>query len=208
MLLLASLANGDDANPDVRPAKKEHAEGAAQKPATAQAEPQPTRKKPSDADREEAALTLVREHHSDLVELLKRLKATKQKEYRQAIKELYRESERLEAVRQRDPERYKLELRAWQLDSRIRLLTARLSLEDRAELEENLKAALAERADARLAQKKLERVRLTARLEKLDDEIGNFASRRDADLKRNFDRLLRAAQKARPKSNPVKSGDP
>jgi len=200
ILLLTSLAYGDDEPP----ARKEKPE-AVQK--SAKAEAKPAKKKSADAEHEDAALLLVREHHPDLVELLKRLKGTKEKEYQQAIKELYRESERLEAARQRDPERYKLELRAWQLDSRMRLLTAKLSLEDRAELQEDLKAALGERADVRLAQKKLERERLTARVQKLDDEIANFASQRDADLKRNFDRLLRTAEKARPKRNKEKPGD-
>ncbi|HET6881368.1 MAG TPA: hypothetical protein VFI31_14495 [Pirellulales bacterium] len=154
--------------------------------------------KPSNDDREQAALVLVREHHPDLVELLQRLKATKKKEYQQAVKELYRDSQRLENVRERDPERYGLELRAWQLDSRIRLLTARLSLEDRPELQEELKAALTERADVRLTQRELERDRLTARLKKLEEEISSLTTHRDEEVQRTFDRLLRTAVKARP----------
>jgi hypothetical protein len=152
----------------------------------------------SDSEREEAAFVLVREHHPDLVNLLERLKATKKNEYQQAVKELYRDSQRLEGARERDPERYKLELRAWQLDSRIRLLTAKLSLEDRPELQEDLKAAIAERSDVRLAQKELERDRTAARLKKLDEEIGNLTAGRDDELKRTLDRLLRVAEKARP----------
>jgi hypothetical protein len=151
----------------------------------------------TDAEREEAALAFVREHHPDLVDLLKRLKGTKENEYRQAIKELSRDSKRIDALRDRDPDRYKLELRAWQLDSGIRLLAAKLSLEDRPEWQEDLKVALAERADVRLAQLKLERKRVTARLKKLDAEIDNFASQREASLKRNFDRLMGTAEKAR-----------
>ncbi|MGH7139464.1 MAG: hypothetical protein ACREHD_27275 [Pirellulales bacterium] len=153
--------------------------------------------KPSEAEREQAAMALVREHHPDLVELLQRLKATKEKDYRQAVRELYRDSQRLENLRQRDQDRYELELRAWQLTSRIRLLTAKLSLEDRPELQEELKAALAEQADVRLAIRKLERDRLALRLSKLDEEIASLTSRREEGLKRSFDRLLNAASKAR-----------
>lgn len=169
--------------------------------------PAKAKKQATEADREEAVFLLVREHYPDLVELLKRLKGTKQKEYQQAVKELYRDSQRLEAAR-RDPERYDLELRAWQLDSRIRLLAAKLSIEDRPEQQEDLKAALAQRADVRLAQKKLERERLTARIEKLDQEIDGFASARDEDLQRTFDRLVRTAKKARPVKKPVKDKKP
>ncbi len=140
----------------------------------------------------------VREHHVDLVELLERLKSTKPKEYRQAVKELYRDSQRLTTVHERDPEKYELDLRAWQLDSRIRLLTAKLSLSDQPELQEDLKAALAERADVRLAQIELERSRLTARLKRLDEEVSTLTSSRDDELKRTFDRLLRMARKVRP----------
>lgn len=153
--------------------------------------------KPSEAEREQAAMALVREHHPDLVELLKRLKATKEKDYRQAVRELYRDSQRLENFRQRDEERYGLELRAWQLASRIRLLTAKLSLEDRPELQEELKTALAEQAEVRLAIRKLERDRLALRLSKLDEEIASLTARRDEELKRGFDRLLNAALNAR-----------
>lgn len=153
--------------------------------------------KPSEAEREQAAMALVREHHPDLVELLKRLKATKEKDYRQAVRELYRDSQRLESFRQRDEERYSLELRAWQLASRIRLLTAKLSLEDRPELQEELKTALAEQAEVRLAIRKLERDRLAVRLSKLDEEIAGLTARRDEELKRGFDRLLNAALNAR-----------
>jgi hypothetical protein len=154
--------------------------------------------KPPESQREEAVFVLVREHHPDLVELLKRLKATKPKQYEQAVKELSRDAQRLEAAHERDPERYGLDLRAWQLDSRIRLLTAKLSLEDRPELQEDLKATLAERADVRLAQRQLERDRAAARLKKFDEDIVKLTSNREAELKQAFDRLLRVAEKARP----------
>lgn len=197
-LCLASLclvAVGDD---EPNPAKS--ARQTAKQPAKA-------KKQPAEADREEAVFLLVREHYPDLVELLQRLKGTKQKEYQQAVKELYRDSQRLEAAR-RDPQRYQLELRAWQLDSRIRLLAAKLSIEDRPELQEDLKAVLAERADVRLAQKKLERERLIARIEKLNQEIDGFASTRDEELQRTFDRLVRTAKKARPAKKPATETKP
>lgn len=159
-----------------------------------------TRKKSPEAEREEAALLLVREHQPELLELLNRLKATKEKDYQQAIRELSRDSQRINSFKEKDPQRFELEVRAWQLDSRIRLLTAKLSLKDRPELQEDLKAALAERADLRLAQRKLERERIASRLTKLDEDIAALVKNREEDLKKTFDRLLRAAERARPKS--------
>ncbi|HVX11913.1 MAG TPA: hypothetical protein VHC22_12085 [Pirellulales bacterium] len=181
-------------------AENKEAEGAA-KPSGNKKAPikkRAEKKELSASDQEEAAFVFVREHHVDLVELLERLKSTKPKEYQQAVKELYRDSQRLTAVQDRDAEKYELDLRAWQLDSRIRLLTAKLSLSDQPELQEDLKAALADRADVRLAQKELERGRLTARLKKLDEEVSTLTSNRDDELKRTFDRLLRMARKVRP----------
>lgn len=174
----------------------EKAESADKKPPAGKKSASPAQAA-SDEDREQAALALVREHHPDLVALLERLKATKQKDYRQAVRELYRDSQRLENFRHRDAERYGLELRAWQLASRVRLLAAKLSLEDRPEFQEDLKAALAEQADVRLAIKKLEHGRLVARLGKIDQEIAGLTSQREENLKRTLDRFLNAAAKAR-----------
>ena len=157
------------------------------------------KKKSPEAEREEAALLLVREHQPELLELLNRLKATKEKDYQQAIRELSRDSQRINSFKEKDPQRFELEVRAWQLDSRIRLLTAKLSLADRPELQEDLKAALAERADLRLAQRKLERERVASRLTKLDEDIAALVKNREEELKKTFDRLLRAAERARPK---------
>jgi hypothetical protein len=199
----SSAEKDAEENADKNLAKKREASKARKSPSDARPDaerPKAANKKSERApdDREQAALALVREHHPDLVDLLKRLQATKRKEYQRAVKELYRDSQRLENVRQRDPERYGLDLRAWQLDSRIRLLTAKLSLEDRPELEDELKAALGERADVRLAQKELERNRTAARLKKLEEDISSLTARRDEELQRTFDRLLRSAVKARP----------
>ncbi|HVA48897.1 MAG TPA: hypothetical protein VNH11_21200 [Pirellulales bacterium] len=224
LLALAALADdqplvGGHAKPDENKQDKSQAEkkqrdkktekmGAAEKQAArkkaadkpVKAGKHANKSKAADADREEAALLFVREHQPELVELLNRLKGTKEKEYQQAIKELSRDSQRIDGLKQRDPERYQQDVRAWQLDSQIRLLTAKLSLEDRPELREDLKAALAERADLRLAQRKLERERVAARLAKLDEDIAQIVSQRDEDLKRTFDRLLRAAERVRPKA--------
>lgn len=170
--------------------------GSSAKPADGPRSSDAAGRKRAEVEREEAALALVREHHPALVELLERLKATKQADYQQAIKELYRDSQRLAAVRERDADRYALELRGWQLDSRIRLLTARLSLEDRIELQEELKACLTQRGAVRLSLKQLDRDRAAARAERLDAEIEKLTAGQEADVNRSFERLLRAAKKA------------
>jgi len=157
------------------------------------------------AQREVAALALVREHHLELIELLDHLKSQKHKAYLQAIQELWRASERLATVRQRDPDRYDLELRAWKIDSRIRLLAAKLSMEQDSELEQQLKAALSERADVRLQLKAVVRDRVKTRLETMNAEIDKLASEREQQLQQAFEKLLRGATKARAKAGAEKS---
>ncbi|HEX7377542.1 MAG TPA: hypothetical protein VF278_10545 [Pirellulales bacterium] len=186
---------GTEQGPTEKRAAKAQREPSA-KTADGSGSPGAAPQKESEAEREEAALALVREHHPALVELLERLKATKKADYQQAIRELYRDSQRLAAARQRDAERYALDLRAWQLDSRIRLLAAKLSLEDRAELEEQLKGCLTERAEVRLSLKKLERDRAAARAKKLNAEIEKLTAGQDAEVQRSLERLRRAAKKA------------
>jgi hypothetical protein len=157
------------------------------------------------AQREAAALALVREHHGELFELLDHLKLQKHKAYLQAIQELWRASERLATVRQRDPDRYDLELRAWKIDSRIRLLAAKLSMEQDPELEPQLKEALSERADVRLQLKSFVRDRVKSRLETMNTEIDKLTSEREQQLQQAFDKLVRGAAKARAKAGAAKS---
>jgi hypothetical protein len=156
------------------------------------------------AQREAVALALVREHHGELIELLDHLKSQKHKAYLQAIQELWRASERLATVRQRDPDRYDLELRAWKIDSRIRLLAAKLSMEQDPELEQQLKSALSERADVRLQLKTVVRDRVKTRLETMNAEIDKLTSEREQQLQQAFDKLVRGAAKARAKAGVAK----
>jgi hypothetical protein len=201
-----SLAAGSGEKKTSLPAKKLSARrakgekpGKQAKKAPVQVEAAPS----TEVEREEAALVFVRKYQPDLVELLERLKATKAQDYQRAVSELARESNRLAALRDRDIDRYKLELHVWQINSRIRLLTAKLSLEDREELREDVKAALAEQAEVRMALKALERERLTARLKKIEADIAHLASQGKADLNRKFERLMRAAERSRGRAKPA-----
>ena len=83
---------------------------------------------PLTPEREAAAITFVRQHHAELVDLLNQLKETKPAEYQAAIRELFQTSERLAQLREQDPQRYELELDAWKTKSRIRLLAARSTM--------------------------------------------------------------------------------
>ncbi|HVX61866.1 MAG TPA: hypothetical protein VHC19_14720 [Pirellulales bacterium] len=142
-------------------------------------------------EQETAALTLVRNQHPELSELLEQLKADNPEQYRQAISELFRASQRLAQAKEKDPQRYELELKAWRIDSRVRLLAAKLTMETRPELEEKLKASLLEREDVRIELLSLDRERAAERLEKLDGQLTRLRERREKLSDRAFDQLMR-----------------
>ncbi len=156
----------------------------------------------STEEQEQAALALVREHHPELGELLTKLKADNPKQYQQAVKELYRSSLRLSQAQEKDPRRYELELKAWQLDSQVRLLAARLTMETRPALEEQLKASLLEREDVRIELLSLDREQTAERLEKLDRQLSKLREERVKLSEQAFDQLLRRIN-ARPKFKPA-----
>lgn len=162
-------------------------------------------KKPqaSAEQQETAALALVRIHHPELSELLEQLKADNPKQYRQAVSELFRASQRLAQAKEKDPQRYELELKAWRIDSRVRLLAAKLTMETRPELEEKLKASLLELQDVRIELLSLDRERAAERLERLDAQLIRLQERREKLSERAFDQLMRRL-KSRPKAKSAK----
>jgi hypothetical protein len=153
--------------------------------------------------REAAALSFVRQHHPELGDLLTQLKAGNQREYQRVINELFNTSERLAQSQERDPLRYELELQAWKIDSRIRLLAARMAMNESDLLEAELKELLVERLDVQLEQQLLERQRVTTRLEKLDASIERIRKQRENEAQKSLTKLLEGIQKSRPARKPA-----
>ena len=143
----------------------------------------PPERAPLTPEREAAAITFVRQHHPELVDLLNQLKETKPAEYQTAIRELFQTSERLAQLREQDPQRYELELAAWKTKSRIQLLAARSTMSADKSFEDQLHAALVEQADIRLKLMKLERDRIADRLEKLDKSIEQYQASQATEIR-------------------------
>jgi len=151
------------------------------------------------AAREAAALQFARDHHPELADLLPQLKASNKREYMAALRELARTSERLARVRDRSAERYEVELQAWQLDSQIRLLAARLTMSDRPELEAELKQLLRQRVAVRLKQRQLQRDDLSRQLVDLTAEIEQLEADPDAVADSQFKKLQSGFLKSDPR---------
>lgn len=143
--------------------------------------------------REAAAIKFAQQHHPELAELLGRLKSSHPDQYTKALRELDRTRERLEKAKESDADRYAILLREWQLDSRIRLLAARLTMSTSEELEKDLRQALTERHDTRLQLLTYDREKSKARLQKMDEQIAEHVQNRDASIDREFDRIKKSA---------------
>lgn len=124
--------------------------------------------------REAAALAFARTHHPELAELLSNLKRGNPTEYQRAIKELSAAVERITRIQERSPERYDFVLNTWKLDSRIRLLTARLVMADNPAQEAELKALVLQRNEVKLRELKLEREKVAARLKNIERDIAEL----------------------------------
>jgi len=167
------------------------------------------------ATQETAAVEFARANHPELADLLERLEASDRSSYEKAVRDIAATSERLAKLRETDPERHALVVRNWTLDSRARLLTARLTMSDDPELRGELKKLLRQRQDGRLALLKLDRNRTSARLEKLDSQIEDLERNRDAAIERDLakvDRAVKAtardrkpAERKKPKADPKKA---
>ena len=143
--------------------------------------------------REAAAMQFAQQYHPELSVLLQRLQGSHPDQFAKAIRELNQTRERLEKVREQDAERYSIMLREWILDSRVRLLAARLTMSTSAELETELRQVLTERHDVRLQLLTYDRERSKSRLQKMDEQIAEHVQNRESAVDRELDRIKKSA---------------
>lgn len=146
------------------------------------------------SEQEAAAVAFVQKHHKDLFELLIYLKEGLPQEYERAIRDLSRASDRLAQLERRDPQRYRIELKLWQAQSRRQLLTARLQMGYDESLLDKLRENLREEHQLALAVLRHERERLAGRLEKIDEQIKTQEDGGEAAVERKLSALTKATQ--------------
>jgi|GEM_PF-1394116 hypothetical protein len=148
--------------------------------------------------REAAAISFAQEHHPELAGLLGHLKRNNKRQYERAIRELFRTSERLAQAKERDNARYELELEIWKVESQIRLLVARLTMSPGDEaMEDKLRALLMERVDLRIQRQRIERDRLAARVQKLEESIASLEGEREALVDQSYSKLIESVSNLR-----------
>lgn len=166
--------------------------GKAGQGAKAKAKQQPITVTP---EREAAVMTFVERNHAEVGELLKHLKEIQPAAYEQAVKDIFRQTERLAGVKERDPAQYELEIVVWKAQSRVQLIAAKMKMNVTEDLQKDLRLALGTQADARLALLKHERQKASDRLTKLDGDIERQARDREKLIDRQFQTLTKAGGK-------------
>ena len=156
-------------------------------------------------ERESAVVSFVERNHPELAELLAHLKTNQPREYDRAVRDLFRVTEKLAMVHERDDRQYDLELKAWKAQSRAQLLVARLKMTDpesgdSEELKKQLREILAEQMQARLDVMRLERERVSGRLEKLNEDISRLEKDRDSVIEAHLKNLTNQVNANRPKA--------
>ncbi len=153
-------------------------------------------------DEEAAALAFATEHHPQLASLARRLKQQNPDEYANALREIAQASEQINRWQERQPARYQIELDLWKVESRIRLLAARIAMEDRPAFDKELRGLLNERVDLRIALMNVEKDRIRLRLEKLEDSVRQTDKDRTATVERELERLLRQVRSQTTRQSP------
>lgn len=194
LMLLATPLLADDGGGDSVKGAKKIAQAPAAKAAKG-ANPPPPLDKAAEAD----VLEFVREHHPELADLLKQLKDNRPREYQKAMRDLSRVRTRLFNMQKNNERRFELELTVWKAETRVQLIAARLHMGDKAELREELRAALNEQMDLRLQLLRFEREQVQDRLAKIEGQIKRFEQDRSETIERQLQTLTKAAE-AKPKA--------
>jgi hypothetical protein len=146
-------------------------------------------------EREAAVLSFVERNHAELTGLLDHLKTNQPKQYEQAVKEIFRVTERLAGIQERDPLLYELEVKLWTAQSHVQLLAARLKMQGSDEHRQQLREALSAQVAARLEVLKHQREQAAERLAKMEKDIAQLEENRERMIDRQLEVLTKPSAK-------------
>ena len=151
-----------------------------------------------------AALRFVAEHHPELARLLMQLKKSRSVEFERAVRELVQQTQAIQRLQEKNPARYETQLKAWKLDSQIRVLMARWARTADAGLEQEIRGLIAERQRMKSSQLSADRQKLEEQLKRLDEQLATFSEAEDVRVAAEWEQLSRRAQAA---VRPVNAAD-
>ncbi|MFK7779295.1 MAG: hypothetical protein QM501_14410 [Gimesia sp.] len=147
------------------------------------------------AKREKLAIAFAKSHHPELAKLIQRLKKPNPREYRRAIRALDTTLTKLERFKKRDDERYRLTLERWEVDSRIRLLAARISVMGSSEDKSELKSLVKKRVDLQLELLRHDHKMAENRIEKIKKSISNLEKNQKSIVANELKKVQRSIRK-------------
>lgn len=153
-------------------------------------------------EREAAVMTFVKQHHPELSELLIHLKEHSPNEYQRAVRDLFRTSERLAQIQERDSLTYELELKLWKARSRAQLISARLQMADNDELKKQLRVTLNEEYDTRIELLRRDHERASERAKNLGDQLEKLSQRRGDEIEKQMKQLTGSVRSGDAKAKP------
>ncbi len=148
-----------------------------------------------DAEREKLAIEFAKLHHPELAKLIQRLKEHKPREYKRAIRDLDTTLTKLDRFKSRDSERYRLTLERWEVDSRIRLLAARVSVMGSSDDQSELKSLLTKRVDLQLELLRHDQKMAEKRIEKIRNSIRDIEQNRESLVDGDLTKIKRSSKK-------------
>ena len=154
------------------------------------------------------ALVFARKHHPELAKLIDQLKMrTNKRSYNAAIKSLMNDMKKLDRLKARDPKTYPMELDNWKLQSKIRLVSARMARSDDPGHEQALVSLLGQQASVKQKIYKNSKQRLQGQLNRLDVRLNEDAA---AFVKRELNRIKKglSSKKKPPSQKKPKSPKP
>jgi hypothetical protein len=154
-------------------------------------ENRPTPKKAEDrkSDREVVAKAFAEEHHPELASLLRTLEKMHPQAYQAAVRDVARAADRLNALKERDDERYARELEVWKTRSRVHVVSAEYRVSPGAALESSLRQLMQDELQAKRELLAFDRERAEKRLEQLDRELRELDEKGSAMIDRQIERL-------------------
>lgn len=155
-------------------------------------------------DAEKNAIEFAQQHQPAMASLVKRLRNRNSEAYDKAIRELSADAVRLMKLQERQPHRFQAELDYWKVDSEIRIQLARWTVNGSDRIEASLRRLLTKRQGLRRQLMELERKRLQARIESIDEQLQQTSVQLVDDVNREWNKLTRRLRAASGKTTPRK----
>ena len=150
--------------------------------------------------RKEQVLAFVSENHPELNELLRKLeKSKKQRQYLNAIRGRDKALKKLEATKDRNPQRYESALQQWNLESRIKVAGAQVKMNDTEEGRDTLESLVTKLVDFHIARMKSDREQVQKRLKQIEARIADAESNREQAIQKRINSATRTKKKVKKK---------